>query len=368
MKIVYLIHSIHLAGGMERVLSLKASYLAEIPGYSVHIVTASLKGRTPFFPLSEKVLLTDLGTGDSFFDLLAYKRKLSSLLEEIKPDICISMGGHDIGILPSLKDGSVKMAEFHFAHDKFHRKYGSCHLGKLYARIRIKHFERNARKLERLVVLTREDAEVWSESIHNVMTISNPICFPEEKELRTSDLDSKSVIAVGRLCQQKNYSSMIRAWSKVAMKHPDWHLDIFGAGEHKKELAQLISKSGLDGKIKLMGLSEDIRNEMLKHSVMLMSSSYEGFALVLAEASACGLPLVSYDCYGPSEIIIDGDNGFLVAQGDEEGLADAVCRLIEDDALRHGMGQKSLESSKRFSVSSIMQRWTELFEELCPTD
>ena len=92
MRLVYLIHSLHGSGGMERVLSVKASWLAEKGGCEVHIVTASLRGRTPFFPLSPKVQVHDLGTGDSFGPALShYGRKLRQLLAELRPDVTLSL-------------------------------------------------------------------------------------------------------------------------------------------------------------------------------------------------------------------------------------------------------------------------------------
>lgn len=364
MKIVYLIHSLHSPGGMERVLSVKASYLAGLPGYSVHIVTASLRGRKPFFPLSDKVELIDLGTGDSPFGMPAYRRRLAAELERLRPDVCISLGGHDITALPGLRDDSVKIAEFHFPHDKFYRKYGSNPVGRLYARLRTHKFEAAAAQLQRLVVLTAKDAEAWAPRLQNVTVIGNPVAFPSDISTAPAALDAKSMIAVGRLSPQKNIPAMVRAWSLVAAKHPDWSLDIFGAGPMKDGIERLVGQCGLAGKVRLMGLSTDIRSEMLSRSGIVMSSVYEGFPLALVEASSCGLPMVSFECSGSSEIIADGRNGFMVAQGDEKGLSDAICRLIDDAELRRAMGRTALESSSRFGIDAVMRRWTELFESL----
>ena len=104
---------------------------------------------------------------------------------------------------------------------------------------------------------------------------------------------------------------------------------------------------------------------MRESSALVLSSAYEGFPLVLVEAAACGLPLLSYDCpKGPAEIIEDGRNGFLTAPGDEAGLADAICRVIEDGQLRRDMGRASLLKAEEFSPDRVMARWLELFNSL----
>ena len=222
MILAYCIHSLHSSGGMERVLSLKASSLADMPGYEVHIITARLKGRKPFFSLSEKVTLHDLGVSDHGAGR-KFRRSLENCLKTIGADICISLCGGDVHVLGDLDDGSRKIAEYHFSHDKFFLKYGSNVLGRAYARLRTRKLERSLAKLDALVVLTEEDCKVWSRLLGNVHQIYNPLTFKSEKR---AELTSKRFIAAGRLEYQKNYPDMIRAWAIVAKRYPDWKLDI----------------------------------------------------------------------------------------------------------------------------------------------
>jgi glycosyltransferase involved in cell wall biosynthesis len=101
-------------------------------------------------------------------------------------------------------------------------------------------------------------------------------------------------------------------------------------------------------------------------SILLLTSLFEPFGLVLPEAMSCGLPVVSFDCpYGPADIITDGVDGFLIKNRDVQAFADRVCQLIEDKELRVRMGQAAIKSSQRYRADVIMPKWKELFESLC---
>lgn len=363
MRIAYCIHSIHKTGGKERVLSIKANYLADVLGYDVHIITAALKGRKPYFPLSPKVHVHDLRTPDRYVSAHGrYARALESLLLQIKPDITVSTGCNEIYCLPSLRDGSIKICEFHFSHEKYIQKYASTLPGRIYADIRTRKLEKAAAALDCFVLLTETDKKLWQSIVPDARQIYNPLTFTTEA---TAALDSKRMIAVGRLDPIKNYPDMVKAWAKVHEKHPDWSLDIFGVGGMRKKIIRLIKAYGLEGCIRLCGRSTDIRTEMLSRSAMVMSSLGEGFPMVMLEASACGLPIVSYDCNcGPSEIIDDGKTGFVVKEGDVDALAEGISRLIESEELRHEFGRAAAAKSEDFRIEHIMPQWDNLFRDL----
>ena len=154
MKIVYLIHSLHNPGGMERVVSVKASWLAE-HGCDVRILTASLRSRKPFFPLSDTVSVMDLGTGDSFGQALRrYGKALERALEDICPDICISSGGNEIYALAESRCSCAKIAEYHFSRDKFHLKYAFPFFGRILADWRLARLTAAAAKMDSFVELS----------------------------------------------------------------------------------------------------------------------------------------------------------------------------------------------------------------------
>ena len=131
----------------------------------------------------------------------------------------------------------------------------------------------------------------------------------------------------------------------------------------ERSLERQIRKSGLAGKIRLRGHSDRIREELLSHSCLVMSSRYEGFPMILLEAASCGVPLVSYDCpCGPSEIIDDGIDGYLVPSGDTAALADRICLVIEERD--PGMGQAARSKAEAFRTEKIMKEWEEFFRSL----
>ena len=361
MRIAYCIHSLHLFGGMERVLTLKANYLADVYGYDIHIITADLKGREPHFALSSKITLHDVGISEKF-RLKAYGRRLDRILRFIKPDICVSVGGNDIFCLPACTDGSIKVSEFHFSHEKYFIKYGGSFFGDLYARFRTRKIEKAAARLDKFIVLTKSDRKDWERAVPGVTSIYNPLTFKSDK---VAALQNRKCLAIGRLEPQKNFSDLVKAWSEVARAYPDWTLEIYGNGHLRGMLEKQIHAAGLDGKVMLMGSSNDIRGRMLDSSCLVMSSAYEGFPMVLLEAVETGLPMVSYDCpKGPSEIIIDGESGYLVSTGDTAALAEKTCRIIGNEELRLRFGRRAKESAAQFSIDLIMKQWKDLFEGL----
>lgn len=361
MRIAYCIHSLHLFGGIERVLSIKANYLADVYGYDIHIITADLKGRATHFALSDKITLHDVGVSEKFM-LHAYGRRLNKILCEIRPDICVSVGGRDIFCLPSCTDGSIKVSEFHFSHDKYAVKYGGSFFGNIYARFRMRQIEKVAAKLDKFIVLTKSDKKDWEPFVPNVTSIYNPLTFKSEE---VAALDNEKCIAIGRLESQKNFRDLVAAWKYVAEEYPDWVLEIYGNGSLKKSLQKQITSLGLDLQVRLMGSSSDIRSKMLDSSCLVMSSAYEGFPMVLLEAVETGLPIVSYDCpKGPAEIIIDGKSGYLVKPGDVEGLARRVCDVISDAGRRKEFGAMAKKTAAQYSIDRIMEQWKTLFEGL----
>lgn len=365
MKLLYLIHGLQNAGGMESVILRKANWLAENTGHEVSILVCGPKGRNSFFPVSPKVRIYDLGVNSyNGFHAFAARRHMSRFLEEHRPDICISTGRREIFFLSRIDDGSRKICEFHFSYNWLGLKYKGRFLGRIRHRRYTRRFVKALEKMDGFVVLTHEDRAAWGRIGLQPWQVYNPCPEPAENP---APLDAKRFIAIGRLSSEKNYPDMIRVWAEVHRRHPDWGLDIFGGGKQRDRIERAVSEAGLDGSVRLMGTTKDVEGELLSHSGLIMTSHCEGFPMVLLEAAACGVPAVSYSCQsGPSEIIEDGRSGFLVGQGDVSAMADRICRLIEDAELRKAMGRRSREISGRFRIESIMQEWLRLFESLPP--
>jgi glycosyltransferase involved in cell wall biosynthesis len=202
--------------------------------------------------------------------------------------------------------------------------------------------------------------QMWGE-MPGIRVIPNAANFIAEKY---SDCSAKRVIAVGRLDYQKSFDRLIQVWEKVHQQMPDWRLDIFGQGEWQEMLQGMIDERGLQETVKLNGPTKNIGQEYSESSMIVMSSHYEGFPMVMIEAMACGLPAVSFDfkC-GPRDIIKEGENGLVVKDGDIDGLAKAMIALMRDDELRKRMGEEAKKVVETFSESKVMDKWVRLYEE-----
>lgn len=358
MRLAYCIHALNLSGGIERVLTIKANYLADVLGYEVHIITARQKGRKEFFRLSEKIVRHDLDANDRMF-LFKYRKRLGNLLGSIRPDITVTVCDNSLYAVTGCKDGSVKIGEFHFSHEKFMMKYGSNALGRLYAAYRTKRLENGVKRLDAFVVLTKADKADWDKVRAGVEQIYNPLSFVSDE---VSPLTGKRCIAVGRLETQKNFKDLVTAWKTVDGRHPDWTLSIYGDGSQREALQTQIEDLGLKGKVILEGNTQNMRQKLLDSSCLVMSSRFEGFPMILLEGLTTGLPIVSYDCpKGPSELVTIGANGYLAKVGDTATLAQGICSVIADKGLRMRFGAESKRRSENFTLEKTMAQWNRFF-------
>lgn len=374
MKIAYTISGIYNSGGMENILLQKASYLADALGYDVTIITTDQQGKAPFFPISQKVRLIDLGINYNnerekhtslIMTQLSYSacklkhfHALRTLLLREKFDIVISLMDFDFGFLHRIKDGSRKIIEYHFS--KYSKILGETNpLKRLLQKARIALWPLTLRKYDRFVVLTNEDCSQWGK-LDNISVIPNFISRMPE---RTSALNKKRAISVGRFDNQKGFDLLVDAWGKVAVKHPDWELEIIGGGDHN-HIHQLVETKGLSKHITLSPPAKDITSHYLDSSLYVMSSRYEGLPLVLIEAMAHGLPIVSFACpCGPSDVL-KPDFGILVECYDTDKLANAIITWLNDHNQMKAGGQKAAKEAENYAIKPIMSKWDALFKQL----
>lgn len=373
-KIFYIYTALLTVGGADRVITNKANWLAE-HGYDVSIITDTQMGRPPVYPLSSRVKLHDLAINFEreynhclvirilwyFILMWKYKKAMTKILFQERPDIVVSTLGRDLDFLTSINDGSVKIGESHIARSysrNFHlleQKGGIYKLLAMYGRWKQ---EKTVSQLNALVLLTKQDESNWK-GITQTFVIPNSLTF--SSELR-SDCCNKKAICVGRYNEQKGYEYMIEAWEIVSKRHPDWTLHAYGAGEIKEYLQSIINSKDLSDKMILHNPVKNIMDKYLESSIFLLSSRFEGFGMVLVEAMECGLPCVSFDCpYGASDIIHNGEDGYLVDYLNSRQLAERVCELIENDVKRKEMGRRAKLNIKRYSQDIVMNQWVELF-------
>ena len=376
MKIIYCTHSTCNPGGMERVLYNKVKCLSEQMHWDVTVVTTDQHDRPPFYPFPESIRMIDLGINYSednvkgaFGKICGYlkkRRRHRKLLEELlikeKADIVVSLYPSESSFIPDIKDGSKKVLEIHYC--KFFRlQYGRKGLLGAIDRWRTWQDERIVRRFDKFVVLTNEDREYWGK-LPNICVIPNAAMFVAD---RYSDVSNKRVIAVGRLDYQKGFDRLIQAWEIVykSGKYNDCRLDIFGQGEWKEMLQGMIDERELNGSAFINKPTKNIGKEYAESAMLVMSSNYEGFPMVMIEAMACGLPVVAFDfkC-GPKDIISDGENGLIIRNGDIKALAEGMMRLMEDTENRKRMSLNARKIVDTYSEKAVMDKWIGLFNNL----
>ncbi|MBR3078930.1 MAG: glycosyltransferase family 4 protein [Prevotella sp.] len=377
MKIVYVTPQLYTADGVARVLTMKANYFAEHFGYEITIIITEGKGKPNFYPLSDKVRVINLEL--NFEELWhrpfiskaliylrkqrQYKRLLTNELMKLRPDITVTLLRREINFINQIKDGSRKIGEMHVLRSHFRNfeKNDTNFLKELFAQYWMYRLIGQLRQLDRMIVLTEKDRKTWTE-LDNVMAISNPLPMMPKS---VSSLTEKRVIAVGRYYQEKGFDLLLEAWSKVYKNHPDWRLEIFGDGD-KEYYEAIRDKLGVPASCCILnGRTNQIELEYLKSSIYVCSSRFEGFGMVIVEAMACGLAVVSFDCpWGPSSIIADGEDGILVENGNIDKMAEALAALMDNPEKQRMLSNHAVRNVQRFQMDNIAEQWKVLFESL----
>lgn len=370
MRILYVFRSLAVWGGIERVLVEKMNYLSSVYGYDVYMITSDQGNHSIPYQLEDKIHFEDLNIRfhqQYQYNIIRrkwvakrlkyiYEQRLAERFQQIQPDIIVCTTADHIGSLVKLKGSIPLVVESHsiclrtIEDGKYwmQRKwYRYCYLKAL-------------SKADVVVALTEGDANEWRKVHPHVVVIPNVVHLNEEA---VSTLENKRVIWVGRFVYQKRPLEMIKIWEKIQPQFLDWQLDIYGEGEQRQELENIVSS--LDLNVVIHQPTGHIFDAYRESSILASTSLFEPFGLVIPEAMSCGLPVVAYDCpYGPAEIISEGKNGFLNSCGDIDNFVDKLSVLMGDMDMRTKIGADGFVSSKRYEVNHIMPLWRTLFEQL----
>lgn len=376
-KIVYCTPALYSAGGTERVVSLKANYFADVLGCDVTIIVTDGRNSNSFFHLSDKVEVINLGLNfEEIWNIpfikkvflylkkqRRYKKLLKSELMNIRPDITITTLRRDINFINDINDGSRKIGEQHLSRSNYRRT--DPRFTNIFEKIFFWWWKNEVvsciTKLDKLVVLTPDAASEWPE-VKKIMMIPDPLPIKVDSCSTTS---YKRVITIGRYSFEKGYDLLLKVWSVVEKKFPDWQLDIYAMGD-PTPYVKMVDELSIDKKrCHLNSSVVDVEDVYKKSSVLVQPSRTEGFGLVIVEAMSCGLPVVSFDCEnGPRSIITNDEDGFLIPPFDVEMFANSLMRLMSDDDLRKSMGEKGKQNSLRYDIDIVGQQWKHLFDEL----
>lgn len=376
-RIVYIVGDLSYPNGMSRVLSQKVNYLAEKTDCKLYVVLTENASMPHYYELSSKVEYVNfdinfeviqtmpflLKLWNYFWKTRRYRKMLTNYLTLVRPDITVSILRREINFINDISDGSKKVGEIHFnkmSYRTINKPFLPSFMNRYLTKRWQNSLEREIHRLDKFVVLTHEDFSYWK-GFPNIEVIPNPIyTYPE----LVSTCDNHQVIAVGRYTWQKGFDLLIMAWQQVASRHPEWQLRIYGAGD-PTAYRRIVERCGLQSSLVCEEATNDVYQKYCESSIFVLSSRYEGLPLVLIEAMSAGLPCVSFTCpCGPRDVINDGEDGILVEAGNIEKLAEAINRLIEDDAMRKQYGSAARKNSTRFLESNIMEKWIQLFESL----
>ncbi len=195
-----------------------------------------------------------------------------------------------------------------------------------------------------------------------VHVIPNPARRPEAGSAEQApawDVRGKRVLlGMGRLHPQKGFDLLLPLFARLIASHPDWHLVLLGEGDQRAPLEQQVAQLGLQQHVSLPGWVADVAGSLSRSELFVLPSRYEGFGNVVAEALACGVPVVTWDCpSGPGEIVRNEIDGLVVPALDLEALEQALDRVMSDDALRSRFAARAPEVLDRFSEQKFLAQW-----------
>lgn len=374
MKLIYVVRSLHPVGGIERTLTDKANWLVT-HGHEVMFVTYKQGEDIVSFPMDSRVQLTDLRC--SIYSLFKYpiytrlfhyfslsrkfQKRFRNVLKDFMPDVisvAIPNAEEFVWEVVKVSGNTRVIIESHVAYDFL--SYGRS---KTDFFLYLFHSPLEAiRNTDSIIVLTESDVDSWKrKGVKKIIVVPNPVSFYIDN-IQNVVKDEKRIIAVGRLVKQKRFDRLIDAFALIANQYPGWYIDIYGEGELRTVLEQKVLTKGLFGHINLNNYTSDLVSEYMKSQFLVLSSDYEGFGLVIVEAMACGLPVVSTKCpHGPSEIIKNGVTG-LLANLDVNDLADQMEWMITHQEERRIMGTKAHEAAAFYRKDNIMKKWLSAYK------
>lgn len=352
-------------GGAERVASLLASGWAE-QGHRISVLTFE-RGVQQSFPIHPSVKIHRLGLFhqsshlmEGLFQNLRRVRILRRAIRESYSDVVISFGSASNVLTLLATRGLGVPVIIRETVDPLHNG-----IGRIWGGLR-----RRCYPLADVLVCPIPATVAKFQAIARVrgVAIANPVlpqALPARRQGQNGWAERHVLIAMGRLVRQKGFDLLLDAFSRLVPQHPDWSLTIIGTGPLRAELEQQSKALGLNGQIHFAGELTDPIPVLCAADLFVFSSRSETFGMALAEAMACGLPAVSFDCpEGPSDIIRHGIDGLLVPPEDVGALAAALDRLMSNSQERARLAARAPEVITRFGRERILSLWQELFNQL----
>lgn len=367
-KVTLFVSNLCTAGGTERVTSILANEL--VKKYYCSIITL-FNDKKSFFEISKEVKIINVYSKRQRLRNIFISSIISmiKILKKTETQIIIIVGRNN-NIMPLIAGyfSNVKIIFCEHSSIVANKVKEETFKEKIYREF----FQFLIIKLSyRIVLLTKKEYLLYQQlyNIDKNKLLIIPNFYNDELvyDLRYYNKYSKQIITVGGLNYAKGYEHLINIAKLVFTKHPDWQWHIYGDGEqnYKIQIMNLIKQNNLENHVILKGNNSNIYDVYQDYSFFVMTSRYEGFGMVLLEAKAKKLPLISFDINsGPSDIIRDGIDGFLIKPFDCKAMADKICELIEQPKLRQYFSDNTHGNLDKFNKEEIIRKWCDLIDRI----
>ena len=387
-KIGIITSSLFACGGEERVVSLIANELSKYHDITIYTYESRrLEGsRRNDYYLSDKVRVEEIDAADeNFFQhgikILYHFTGLTSgrisqvlLKNTFYPqkhldewadrinrehyELMIAVSGANTILLGYIAD-RISAKCISWEHSSF-EGYFDRRTG--YYRNRMGVYQECAAKLEKRVVLNQDIADKYAANLGlGATVISNPKSFTS---VQKADVSAQCFVTCGRVEREKGYDDLIEAFAAFNKSNPGWKLLIIGGGSMENKLRALAEEKGLQDKVTITGYIHEVQENLLRGSVFMMTSRWEGFPMTVTEALEMGLPVIAYDIPAMQPLVTDGIEGRIVPAFERKRLVKAMEELAADKQLRQEMSGRALDKAKTLEPEQIVERWLALIEEV----
>lgn len=358
-NIVFVISDITSGGGMQRVTINIANYLVNLNKYKVQIISLTPGDKEIKYFVDDRVNIEYLPIEN--FSLRKHWVRASREIKKIitrdfKGTIIVDDVGYTIPVYAALHSNKnikfICWTHMHYYHGKI---FGFAWTGRRLA----------VSKFNKVIVLTKEDYEYYKkiDKKGNIVQIYNPI--DSNIEINEYKKSSKKIISCGRLNKIKGFDYLIETAKIVFEKHSDWTWDIYGDGEEFDNLSKTIKEYGLEKNIFLKGYKKNILSLYKNYSMYVFTSREEGCPMAMIEAQASGLPMISFNfkC-GPSDLIEEGVNGYIINDYNVKEMANKINYLIENPKERCDFSKNSKIRLKELETDFVINKWNTLLDNL----
>lgn len=366
--------ALHLGyGGIENAIVTLANTL--VSRYDVEILSVYRLYNEPVYELDEKVKVRYISNDKpNKKEMLYYLKKKNFsmffkgiskslktgfvkyiktpiVLKKLDTNVIISTRTVHNFLVSKFTDNKIRKIAWEHNHHNNKKKY-------------INSLVKSCKNIDNLVLVSDELSKFYKSYLGNKV-VYIPNCL-DKMPSKLSKLDSKNLVAIGRLSKEKGFDDLLRLFKKISTKHPDWKLNIVGDGMERNNLLDLARELKLGDKVVFHGYQNKdyINNVLLESSIYVMTSHTESFGLVLIEAMSYGVPCVSYtSAQGANEIISDCETGYLIKNRSEDEMIEKIELLIEDEKLRNKLGKNARLRSKNYSNEVILDKWSKIINK-----